>query len=314
MKTLFPEIEPFKTHEIKVDSTHSVYVEESGNPEGRPIIFLHGGPGGGTGPKQRRFFDPGHYRIVLFDQRGCGKSSPQGGIVNNTTDDLVSDIETIRKHLGIDDWILFGGSWGSTLALAYATQHPEQVRGIILRGIFLSRPFELDWFLKEVEIFFPEKYQTLLNFKPNITKTNLVEAYHQMVFGSDQDLSEKAAYNWNHFEGSILKLLPDDPSNEESINYAEELARARVQLHYIQNQCFVDGNAILETATSLLKDIPTVIVQGQYDMVCPPKTAWDLKRAIPHAEFHLIPDAGHSASELGITSALIEATEKYKKL
>lgn len=314
MQTLFPEIEPFKTHDIKVDSSHSVYVEESGNPQGQPIIFLHGGPGGGTGPKQRRFFDPNHYRIILFDQRGCGKSSPQGEIVNNTTDDLVSDIETIRKHLGIDDWILFGGSWGSTLALAYAIQFPRQVKGLILRGIFLSRPFELEWFLKEVEIFCPEKYQTLLNFKPDITKTNLVEKYLQMVFGSDQELAEKAAYNWNHFEGSILKLLPEEVTTEDPINYNEELARARVQLHYIQNQCFVDGEAILEKATLLLKDKPIVIVQGQYDMVCPPKTAWDLKHAVPHAEFYLIPDAGHSASEPGITSALIEATEKYKKV
>ena len=314
MKTLFPEIEPYQVHALTVDSDHTIYVEESGNPKGKPIIFLHGGPGGGTGPKQRRFFDPKHYRIVLFDQRGCGKSTPNGEIVNNTTDDLINDIETIRKHLNIDQWILFGGSWGSTLALAYYVKFPKLVRGLILRGIFLSRAFELDWFLKDVAIFFPVKYQKLLDFHHSINKDSLVADYSRLVFGQDLKIAEKAAHAWNSFEGSILKLTYEDNDDDQpEINYDDELARARVQLHYIKHHCFVNGDEILNKLQSL-KKIPTVIVQGQYDMVCPPQTAFDLHQALPNAEFHLIADAGHSASETGITDALIKATEAFKKI
>lgn len=313
MRTLFPEIEPYSTHYIATNNGHSIYVEESGNSKGTPIIFLHGGPGGGTGPKQRRFYDPNHYRIILFDQRGCGKSTPAGGIVNNTTDDLLTDIETIRKHLKIENWILFGGSWGSTLALAYATEYPNMVDGLILRGIFLSRRFELDWFLKDVEIFFPEKYRTLLDFNESISKETLVDDYSKLVFGDDLDVAKKAAYCWNNFEGSILKLTYEKSDEVPEINYEDELARARVQLHYIKNNCFVDGDKILEKI-SAVKDKPIVIIQGQYDMVCPPKTAFELYEQLPKAEFKVIPDAGHSASETGITDALIAATEDFKKI
>lgn len=313
MRTLFPEIEPHSTHYIATNSGHTIYVEESGNSKGAPIIFLHGGPGGGTGPKQRRFYDPDHYRIILFDQRGCGKSTPAGGIVNNTTDDLLTDIETIRKHLKIENWILFGGSWGSTLALAYATEYPNIVDGLILRGIFLSRRFELDWFLKDVEIFFPEKYHTLLDFNESISKETLVDDYSKLVFGDDLDVAKKAAYCWNNFEGSILKLTYEKSDEVPEINYEDELARARVQLHYIKNNCFVDGDKILEKI-SAVKDKPIVIIQGQYDMVCPPKTAFELYEQLPKAEFKVIPDAGHSASETGITDALIAATEDFKKI
>ena len=313
MKTLFPEIEPYKIYALSVESGHTIYVEESGNPMGKPIIFLHGGPGGGTGSKQRRFFDPKHYRIVLFDQRGCGKSTPQGEIVNNTTDDLIDDIETIRKHLNIEQWILFGGSWGSTLALAYYVKFPKLVIGLILRGIFISRTFELEWFIKEVAIFFPRKYQKLLDFHHTINKESLVSDYSRLVFGKDLKVARKAAHAWNSFEGSILKLTYEDNVAPPEINYEDELARARVQLHYIKHHCFVNGDEILNKLQSL-KKIPTVIVQGQYDMVCPPQTAFDLHQALPHAEFHLIVDAGHSASETGITDALIKATEAFKKI
>ena len=312
MKTLYPEIEPYQIHHIPADSGHTIYVEESGNATGQPIIFLHGGPGGGTGPKQRRFFDPAHYRIILFDQRGCGQSSPSGEIVNNKTNDLINDIETIRKHLAIDKWFLFGGSWGSTLALSYYVKFPELVKGLILRGIFLSRPFELDWFLKGVEIFFPKKYEKLLSFHHSINKKSLVTDYSRLVFGSDIKLAEKAAHAWNSFEGSILKLTYEDQEEASTINYPEELARARVQLHYIKNMCFVEGDSILESIKEL-SEIPTIIVQGQYDMVCPPQTADDLYKVMPHADFRLIPDAGHSASEPGITDALIDATEIFKR-
>ncbi len=247
-KTLFPEIEPYNTTHIKCGDIHKVYVEESGNPNGQPILFLHGGPGGGCGAKQRRFFDPNHYRIILFDQRGCGKSIPLGETKENTTEDLVSDIETIRKHLNIEKWILFGGSWGSSLALAYGVKYPEYLLGLILRGVFLSRKKELDWFLKDVDQFFPENHKLLLSHKDNINKDNLVKEYTDLVFGSNFDIAKKAAVAWNSFEGSILKLLPTSELNnsDQDINYEFELARAKVQLHYINNFCFIDGNDILK--------------------------------------------------------------------
>ena len=313
--SLFPEIEPNKEYQLPCGNLHNIYVEESGNPNGQPIIFLHGGPGGGWGAKQRRFFDPKHYRIILFDQRGCGKSIPLGETKENTTEDLVSDIETIRKHLNIEKWILFGGSWGSSLALAYGVKYPEYLIGLILRGVFLSRKNELDWFLKDVDQFFPENHELLLSHKDNINKDNLVKEYTDLVFGSNFDIAKKAAVAWNKFEGSILKLLPTSELNnsDQDINYEFELARAKVQLHYINNFCFIDGNDILKKI-KVLEDIPIEIVQGRYDMVCPPKTAYELKQQLPHSELIIIADAGHSASEDGTLSALISATEKFKLL
>jgi len=280
-RELYPEIHPYKESLIIGDDTHEIFIEESGNPDGQPILFLHGGPGGGTGSKQRRFFDPSHYRIILFDQRGCGKSKPLGETKKNTTDNLVNDIELIRKELNIKAWILFGGSWGSTLALAYAIKHPELVQGLILRGVFLSRKHELDWFLKDVDIFFPELHHNLLKHIPNTSKKNLLEKYTELVFSNDKDCAYKAAISWNQFEGSILKLLPPAISSETiEIDNEFELARAKVQIHYINNNCFVDGEDILEKS-KILKDIPITIIQGRYDMVCPPKTAYELHQAIP---------------------------------
>ena len=312
---LFPEIEPNKEYQLPCGNLHNIYVEESGNPNGQPVIFLHGGPGGGCGAKQRRFFDPKHYRIILFDQRGCGKSTPLGETKENTTADLVNDIETIRKHLNIEKWILFGGSGGSSLALAYGIKYPEYLIGLILRGVFLSREKELDWFLKDVDQFFPENHKLLLSHKDNINKDNLVKEYTDLVFGSNFDIAKQAAVAWNKFEGSILKLIPttDLNNSDEDINYEFELARAKVQLHYINNFCFIDGNDILKKI-NVLKGIPIKIVQGRYDMVCPPKTAYELKQQLPHSELTIIADAGHSASEDGTLSALICATEKFKLL
>jgi len=296
---------------------HNIYVEESGNPNGQPIIFLHGGPGGGCGAKQRRFFDPKHYRIILFDQRGCGKSKTLGEIKENTTEDLISDIEAIREHLNIKRWSLFGGSWGSSLALAYGVKYPEYLLGLILRGVFLSREKELDWFLKDVDQFFPENHQLLLNHTDKINKDNLVQEYTRLVFGSNFDVAKKAAAAWNKFEGSILKLLPtsnlSNTNKDEEINYESELARAKVQLHYINHLCFIDGEEILNEV-KVLKNVPVEIVQGRYDMVCPPKTAYDLKKKLPHSKLVIISDAGHSASEDGTLSGLISATEKFKLL
>ena len=312
--SLFPEIEPNKEYMLTCGDIHNIYVEESGNPDGQPILFLHGGPGGGCGAKQRRFFDPKYYRIILFDQRGCGKSTPLGETKENTTEDLISDIETIRKHLNIEKWVLFGGSWGSSLALAYGVRYPEYLTGLILRGVFLSREKELDWFLKDVDQFFPEYHELLLNHKDNINKDNLVEEYTRLVFGNNFNIAKKASVAWNKFEGSVLKLLPtSDSNNNEEINYEFELARAKVQLHYINNLCFIDGEKILNKV-EVLKNIPVEIVQGRYDMVCPPKTAYDLKQRLPHSQLVIIADAGHSASEDGTLSSLISATEKFKSL
>mgnify|MGYP001587449145 CR=1 FL=1 len=313
-RELYPEINPYKESFIKGDDTHEIFVEESGNPEGQAIIFLHGGPGGGTGAKQRRFFDPSHYRIILFDQRGCGKSKPLGETLKNTTDNLVNDIELIRKELNINEWIIFGGSWGSTLALAYAIKHPKFVQGLVLRGIFLSRKHELEWFLKDVDIFFPELHHNLLNHIPNTSKKNLLEKYTELVFSNNKDQAYQAAIAWNKFEGSILKLLPPSTSIEANeVDNEFELARAKVQLHYINNNCFVDGEDILEKS-KILKDKPITIIQGRYDMVCPLKTAYELHQAIPHSKLIIVPDAGHSASEAGTLSALLDTTDEFKKI
>tara|TARA_B100000767_G_scaffold3341_1_gene3215 strand:- start:307 stop:1272 length:966 start_codon:yes stop_codon:yes gene_type:complete len=313
-RELYPEINPYKELLIKADDTHEVFVEESGNPKGQPILFLHGGPGGGTGAKQRRFFDPSYYRIILFDQRGCGKSKPLGETLKNTTDNLINDIELIRKELNIKEWIIFGGSWGSTLALVYAIKYPNLVQGLILRGVFLSRKHELDWFLKDVEIFFPELYDHLLNHIPNTSKKNLLKKYTELVFSKNKNQAYQAGMEWNRFEGSILKLLPPAISSETNeVDNEFELARAKVQLHYINNNCFVDGKNILEKS-KILKDKPITIIQGRYDMVCPPKTAYELHQAIPHSKLIIVPDAGHSASEAGTLSALLDATDEFKTI
>lgn len=310
--SLYPECLPYNQTVIPVTTTHSIYVEECGNPHGMPVIFLHGGPGSGCNPAQRRFFDPDHYRIILFDQRGCGRSQPAGETKENNTQALVGDIETIRNYLQIERWHVFGGSWGSTLALAYANTHPSPVVSLTLRGIFLSRPHEIRWFLGQVALFFPEAWQTLLAPVPTSHRENVLDYYASLVFDEDISISIPAAIRWNAFEASIMSLIPKMDSAE--VNDAVELARARVQIHYIQHLCFVDGDEMLQTAAKQLADIPTTIVQGRYDMVCPPQTAWELAQALPHASLVMVPDAGHSAMEPGTCQALMAATEQYKRL
>jgi proline iminopeptidase len=317
---LYPEIEPFNKNTLKVCDMHSIYYEECGSPEGIPVVFLHGGPGSGCNPTQRRFFDPKYYRIILIDQRGCGRSTPQGELTNNTTNDLVNDLEIVRHHLGIARWHVFGGSWGSTLALAYAVKHASHIISLVLRGIFLSRNSELAWFLGGVQHFYPEVWHNLINYLPEAERSDVLSAYAKRIFSDDMQINVPAAIQWNAYESSIMRLKPSEASNtapktpEEIIKEQPiEVARARVQIHYIQHQCFIDGDAILNEVVRL-NDIPTVIVQGRYDMVCPPTTAWELARAMPHAEFVMIADAGHSAMETGVTSALVAATEKFKNL
>ena len=322
---LYPEIEPFNKNHLKVSDLHQIYYEECGSPDGISVVFLHGGPGSGCNPTQRRFFDPKHYRIILLDQRGCGRSTPQGEVRENTTDDLVNDIEALRKHLNIAIWHVFGGSWGSSLALAYAIKHANHIISLVLRGIFLSRASELAWFLGGVQHFQPEGWHRLISYLPEHERGDVLSAFSTRIFSDDAIINIPAAIHWNAYESGMMRLLPDEASAptpaktpEKSINEQEkensiELARARVQIHYVQNQCFMDGDAILKT-TAILNTIPTVIVQGRYDMVCPPKTAWELAQAMPHAKFVMVADAGHSAMESGICSALIAATEQFKNL
>jgi proline iminopeptidase len=319
---LYPELEPFNKGSLNVGQMHQIYFEECGNPVGTPLVFLHGGPGSGCNPTQRRFFDPVFYRIVLFDQRGCGRSKPQGEVDANTTDDLVNDIEALRLHLNIDKWHIFGGSWGSTLAIAYAVKHAERIISLTLRGIFLSRPSELKWFLGDVQHFYPEVWDKLVKYLPPNKQNDVLNAYAALIFNTDLTISGDAAEQWNAFENAIMRLKPlgkeiieaTSKSAEELNNERiTEVARARVQIHYILNQCFVDGEALLKKAANLT-NIPTTIVQGRYDMVCPPQTAWALHQSMPHAKFTMVADAGHSAMEPGVTSALIEATETFKTL
>jgi len=296
---------------LNVSEKHAIYYEECGNPAGFPVVFLHGGPGSGCNPTQRRFFDPSFYRIILLDQRGCGRSTPEGCIEDNTIDALVSDIETLKQHLNLKEWLVFGGSWGSTLALAYASSHPSSVKGLILRGIFLSRVSELDWFLGEVKNFYPESWEKLLSYLPKNEQSDPLQAYATRVFSEDTNIAGNAAAEWNAYESSIMSLLPRTGVSQNTTPANVEIARARVQIHYILNQCFVGHRDLLAEAKGL-SAIPTTIIQGRYDMVCPPTSAWELKNAMPHAKFLMIADAGHSAMEAGITSALVEATEAFR--
>lgn len=315
MPELFPPIEPFKKEHLKVSPLHEIYVEQSGNPDGQPILFLHGGPGGGTDPKHRQFFDPAHYRIVLLDQRGCGQSRPHAELEENSTWDLVHDIELVRKHLGFRAWIVFGGSWGSTLALAYAIKHSTRVRGLILRGIFLCRPEEIHWFYQEgASKIFPDFWDQYLAPIPKEERGDLVAAYHRRLTGSDKAAQLEAAQAWSKWEGATSKLHV----SEEMINPFDDakhaLEFARIENHYFTNNAFFETPNYLLEHVEKIRQIPGVIVQGRYDVVCPAKSAWDLKKAWPEAQLHIVPDAGHSAWEPGIQEKLIEATEAFKAL
>lgn len=315
MADLFPPIGPFKTEHLKVSSLHEIYVEQSGNPDGQPILFLHGGPGGGTDPKHRQFFDPAHYRIILLDQRGCGKSRPTAELQENTTWDLVHDLELVRKHLGFRSWIVFGGSWGSTLALAYAVKHPSRVRGLILRGIFLCRPEEIRWFYQEgTSNIFPDVWDQYLAPIPEDERGDLVMAYHKRLTGSDEQEKLRAAQAWSKWEGATSKLFVNQEMIDAFDDPKHALEFARIENHYFVNNAFFETpNYLLENAEKI-RQIPGVIVHGRYDVVCPVKNAWDLQKAWPEAQFHIVPDAGHSAFETGIQAKLIEATEAFKAL
>lgn len=308
---IFPAIEPYSTGWIAASPKHNFYYEECGNPDGAPIVVIHGGPGSGCSPGQRRFFDPTHYRIILFDQRGCGRSQPAGCIEENTTTDLVEDIEKLKQHLKLDKWLVFGGSWGSTLALAYAAKYPKSISGLILRGIFLARPKELNWFLYQVCGFFPEAWNELVRPLTTDERQDILSSFYHRVFSEDED-SLSAARHWNGFEASIMSLLPAEPSANPPTD-AALLSRARVQLHYLSNHCFLLETPLLDQVDRF-RHIPAIIIQGRYDMVCPPISAYELHTAWPEADFRIIPDAGHAAFEPGIAAALIAATESFKSI
>jgi len=306
---LYPELEPYTRGWLEASGGHSLYYEQCGNPQGVPVVVLHGGPGSGCTPTQRRFFDPAYYRIVLFDQRGCGRSQPAGSIHENTTWHLVEDIEALRQHLCIPRWLVFGGSWGSTLALAYATRHAEAIVGMILRGIFLSRATELDWFLHRARWFFPEAWERLTGWLAPHERQNVMGAYAKRIFASDLKETVQSARRWNAYEAAIMSLLPAAGGAE--VEDAVTLARARVQIHYLLHGCFLAEQPLLEQVDRF-RAIPAIIIQGRYDMACPPRTAYELHQVWPEAEFRIVPDAGHAASEPGIRAALVEATESFK--
>ena len=311
----YPPIEPYKIQRIRVSALHELYVEESGNPQGKPIVFVHGGPGGGTEPWQRSFFNPQKYRIVLFDQRGCGKSTPFAELRENTTWDLVEDMEKIRARLGIEQWVVFGGSWGSTLGLAYAQSNPQRVSALILRGIFLLRKAEIDWFYQEgANWIYPDAWEHYANAIPLAERGDFVQAYYRRLTSEDAQVRAAAARAWSIWEGATSKLFPsqDMIARYGGDSFAD--AFARIECHYFVNKGFFESDTQLLDKIDRVRGIPAVIVQGRYDVVCPIKSAWDLHRAWPEAELQIVADAGHAAGEPGTLSKLIEATDRYADL
>ncbi|EJD54055.1 prolyl aminopeptidase serine peptidase [Auricularia subglabra TFB-10046 SS5] len=301
---------------LKVSDVHTLYWEVSGNPNGNPVVFLHGGPGGGTSPKDRKYFNPEKYKIVLFDQRGSGKSTPVASVEANTTWDLVEDIEKVREHLKIDKWVVFGGSWGSTLSLAYAQTHPERVKALILRGIFLLRKSELEFFYQNgTSHLFPDVWEEYIAPAPEAERGDMLKAYHKLLNSPDRATQLNAARAWAKWELSTSRLLvaQEDLDRLQDDDFAD--AFARIENHYFINEGFMRQGQLLEKQeVDKIRHIPGVIVQGRYDVICPAKSAWDLHRAWPEAELHIVPDAGHSARETGMTKLLVEAADKFADL
>lgn len=311
-RSLYGEVEPYRSGYLEVDGQHRIYWEQSGNPRGKPVVFVHGGPGGGTEPRQRRFFDPARYAIVLFDQRGCGKSTPHASLEANTTWHLVADMEALRTHLGIEKWQVFGGSWGSTLALAYAQKHPERVSELVLRGIFLLRQSELLWFYQHgASEIFPDAWDAFLAPIPEAERGDLMGAYHKRLTGADLTVRQDAARAWSVWEAttSSLYVKPEQIARAAADQFA--LAFARIESHYFVNKGFLSSEDQLLTGVPKIRHIPAVIVQGRYDVVCPAVSAWDLHKAWPEADLRFAPDAGHSAYEPGILDELVAATDRF---
>ena len=313
MADYYPPLEPYAVHRLAVDALHEIYVEECGNPEGLPAVFVHGGPGGGCTPDNRRFFDPARYRIVLFDQRGCGRSRPHAELTDNTSGKLVADMERIRETLGIDRWLVFGGSWGSTLSLLYAETHPERVRALVLRGIFLATQAELDWFYRGgIANIFPDHFAEFVAPIPQAERGDLVRAYYTRLTDPDAGVRQRAAEDWSLFEARCSTLLPSESLVSLYTGPEVAIAVSRIECHYFINDCFLAPDQLIRDVRRLAA-IPGVILQGRYDVVCPPIAAWRLKQAWPEAELRFIADSGHAASEPGTRSALVETTDRFAR-
>ena len=314
-KILYPEIKSYNEFKLKVSNLHTLHVEESGNRNGKPVIFLHGGPGGGIEPIYRRYFNPEKWRIIIFDQRGCGQSIPHAELKENTTWDLVEDIEKIREYLKIDKWVVFGGSWGSTLAMTYGITYPQVCKGLILRGIFMLRKKEINWFYQEgASYIFPDEWEKYLEPIPKEEHHNLLSAYYKRLTSNDSLIRYKAANSWSFWEASTSKLIQNNKSLHHFSDQKIAEAFARIECHYFINNGFFETDAwILENIKGISK-IPIAIIHGRYDIVCPIKSAWELHKEIPEASFHIIQDAGHSMTEYGIAQKLIEYTNKYSRL
>ncbi|KAL2512014.1 Proline iminopeptidase [Abeliophyllum distichum] len=314
-KNLYADIEPYNTGFLKVSDIHTLYYEQSGNPSGHPVVFLHGGPGGGTSPSNRKFFDPKFYRIILFDQRGAGKSTPHACLVENTTWNLIEDIEKLREHLEIAEWQVFGGSWGSTLALAYSQSHPDKVTGMVLRGIFLLRQKEIDWFYEGgAATIFPDVWEPFRDHIPESERGCFVKAYHKRLNSDDKETQYAASRAWTKWEMMTAHLLPNEVTLKRGDDDEFCLAFARIENHYFMNKGFLPSDSFLLDNIDKIKHINTVIVQGRYDACCPMTSAWDLHKAWPEADFKVVPDAGHSANEPGISEQLVAATNKLKNI
>ena len=312
-RRLYGKIEPYASGRLKVSDIHELYYEEAGNRDGKPVVFLHGGPGGGIEADQRRYFDPKAYRVVLFDQRGCGKSTPHASLHENTTWDLVADMELLRDHLGIDNWQVFGGSWGSCLALAYAQTHPDRVTELILRGIFMLRRSELLWFYQEgASHVFPDIWEGYVAPIPKNERGDMMAAYYKRLTGDDPAICQQAAKAWSVWEGSTLSLWPDPEREAHSGEDDFALAFARIECHYFVNGGFFERDEQLLEDVDKIRHIPTAIIQGRYDMCTPVRTAWDLHKAWPEADFRLVHDAGHAGSEPGIVHELVSATDRFR--
>ncbi len=309
MPDLYPDIRPYVTHTLRLDTSHSLYVEECGSPGGIPAVFLHGGPGFGCDPMHRAFFDPEKYRLVLLDQRGCGRSQPHAEISENTTAHLVADLERVRERLGIDRWLVFGGSWGSTLALVYAQTHPDRVTALVLRGIFLCRPRDIAWFYMPggASRLFPDAWQDYVQLIPQCERHDMVAAYHRRLIGEDELVRLRAARSWCQWEGRASFLQASAKQLDRFTEARTALALARIESHYFVNDCFLEPDQILRNAAAL-RDIPGIVVHGRYDMPCPLDQAWELKQAWPAADLRIIGGAGHAITESGIRQELVAAT------
>ena len=311
LRTLYPPIEPFETGMLEVGDGHSIHYERCGTPGAKPAVFLHGGPGGGIDPDHRRQFDPERYDVLLFDQRGCGRSTPYAGLEANTTWHLVADIELLREHVGVDEWLVFGGSWGSTLALAYAETHSSHVSELVLRGIYTCTQPELDWYYRfGVSEMHPEKWERFTSLIPEAERGDLLAAYHRRLTGDDQELRIAAARAWSLWEGETITLLPEPKLSEQHDDPRFALAFARIETHYFINNCWLEPNQLLRDV-GRLQGIPGTIVHGRYDMPCPARYAWQLHKAWPGSDFRLVEGAGHAFFEPGILDQLVRATDRY---